>query len=344
MKAEVREIKRQFGEIRLFPETLDDLWHLSHLVGPGDLVFATTFRSVEAATDKIRPEKVEKRPVRLGIRVEKVEFHQHTNRLRIAGVIESGVDVSSHHTLNVEPGFEISVIKRWRSFDCERLKRAVDASAYGVVHVVSVEEGEAQVYRLRQFGPEWVTTITAGSSKGADTGTRSVLFEKTLEVLTMITGPLVVAGPGFVKEEFADYVRRDAPDLAERMLVVETRRIGRGAVQEVIGQGVLDRLLGDLHLAREVRLMDEVLLRIATEGAVAYGINEVRRAIAYGAAETVLVSDILLRNEEVTGLIEQAEYVGASVVVMSTEFEPGERLEALGGAAALLRYTIGSPM
>jgi protein pelota len=54
----------------------------------------------------------------------------------------------------------------------------------------------------------------------------------------------------------------------------------------------------------------------------------------------VLVSDILLRNEEVTGLIEQAEYVGASVVVMSTEFEPGERLEALGGAAALLRYKI----
>ena len=86
--------------------------------------------------------------------------------------------------------------------------------------------------------------------------------------------------------------------------------------------------------------MDEVLLRIATEGAVAYGINEVRRAIAYGAAETVLVSDTLLRNEEVTGLIEQAEYVGASVVVMSTEFEPGERLEALGGAAALLRYKI----
>jgi len=26
--------------------------------------------------------------------------------------------------------------------------------------------------------------------------------------------------------------------------------------------------------------------------------------------------------------------------VMSTEFEPGERLEALGGAAALLRYRI----
>jgi protein pelota len=340
MKAEVRELKKRFGEIRLFPETLDDLWHLSHLVGPGDLVFATTFRSVEAATDKLRPEKTEKRPVRLGIRVEKVEFHQHSNRLRIAGVIESGVDVASHHTLNVEAGFEISVIKLWRAVDCERLRRAVDASAYGVVHVASVEEGEAQVYRLRQFGPEWVTTVTAGSSKGADAGTRSVLYEKTLEALAAVTGPLVVAGPGFVKDEFADYVRARAPDLAGRMVVVETRRIGRGAVQEVIGQGILERLIGDLHLAREVRLMDEVLLRIATGGAVAYGIDEVRKAIAYGAAETVLVSDTLLRDEEAARVIERAEHVNASVVVLSTEFEPGERLAALGGAAALLRYRL----
>jgi len=340
MKAEVREMKRQFGEIRLFPETLDDLWHLSHLVAPGDLVFATTFRSVEAATDKLRPEKVEKRPVRLGIRVEKVEFHQHTNRLRIAGVIESGVDVSAHHTFNVEAGFELSVIKRWRAVDCERIQRAVDASAYGVVHVVSVEEGEAQVYRLRQFGPEWVTTVTIGSSKGAEAGARSALFEKTLDIVAAVTGPLVVAGPGFVKEEFAEYVKARAPDLAERMAVIETRRIGRGAVQEVIGQGILDRLLGDLHLAREVRLMDEVLHRIATEGAVAYGIEEVQRAVAYGAAETVLVADTLLRDEEATGVVEQAERVNATVVVLSTEFEPGERLDAIGGAAALLRYKI----
>ncbi|HRT12875.1 MAG TPA: mRNA surveillance protein Pelota, partial [Methanoculleus sp.] len=238
MKAEVREMKKQFGEIRLFPETLDDLWHLSHLIRPGDLVFATTFRGVETATDKIRPEKVEKRPVRLGIRVEKVEFHQHTNRLRVSGIIESGVDVSAHHTLNLETGFEISVIKRWRAVDCERIRRAVAASEYGVVHVVSIEEGEAQVYRLRQFGPEWVTTVTVGSSKGAGTGSsRSALFEKTLEAVSGVTGPLVVAGPGFVKDEFVDYVKTRDPDLAGRTVTVETRRIGRGAVQEVIGQG-----------------------------------------------------------------------------------------------------------
>jgi protein pelota len=31
----------------------------------------------------------------------------------------------------------------------------------------------------------------------------------------------------------------------------------------------------------------------------------------------------------------------AKIVVLSTAFEPGERLEALGGIAALLRYKMG---
>jgi len=67
MKAEFCEMQRSFGEIRLFPDSVDDLWHLSHLVGPGDLVFATTLRTIDSSQDKIRPEKLEKKPVRLGI-------------------------------------------------------------------------------------------------------------------------------------------------------------------------------------------------------------------------------------------------------------------------------------
>ncbi len=340
MKAEYLEIKRSYGEIRLFPETLDDIWHLQHLVGPGDLVFATTFRSVDSASDKLRPEKVEKKPVRLGIRVEKVEFHHHANRLRIAGIIESGVDLGSYHTLNCEPGYEVSVIKHWRAVDLERIERAVAASAYGVVHIVSVEEGEAEIFRLRQFGPEHVTTITLGRSKGADQESRSALFEKTLEYVGDVTGPLIVAGPGFVKDDFAKFVREQAPDLGERMAVIETRRVGRGAVQEVVGLGVLERLTGDLHLAREVRLMDEVLTRIAKNEAVSYGPDEVERAIDYGAVETILAVDTMLRDERVQSIIERGEFLNATVVVLSTEFEPGQRLEALGGLAALLRYRI----
>jgi len=62
MKAEAADSNLSPGEIRLFPESADDLWHLSHIVSPGDFVFATTFRTVDAPSDKIRPEKLERGP------------------------------------------------------------------------------------------------------------------------------------------------------------------------------------------------------------------------------------------------------------------------------------------
>ena len=42
----------------------------------------------------------------------------------------------------------------------------------------------------------------------------------------------------------------------------------------------------------------------------------------------------------VTRLIEKAEAMRATIVVLSSGFEPGERLVALGGIAALLRYRL----
>ena len=341
MKAEYGELKDRFGEIRLFPESIDDLWHLRHLVNPGDLVFATTFRSVDTASDKIRPEKVEKRLVRLGIRVERVEFSEHGVRLRLSGLIEQGADTGAHHTINVETGFEISVIREWRPIDLERIERAVKASVYGVIHILTIEEGEAELFRLRQYGPESVITITAGSGKGGETDTRTGFFEQVLLPLTHLSGPLIITGPGFIKDDFIKFAKTRSPSAVSGAVVVETRRIGRGAVQEVIGRGALESLMNDLQLSREVKMMDEVLLRISQDGAVAYGQRDVQEAVESGAVDQVLVADTLLHTTAILQIIEKAETMRAAIVVLSSEFEPGERLVALGGIAALLRYRRG---
>ena len=125
------------------------------------------------------------------------------------------------------------------------------------------------------------------------------------------------------------------------MLSADTRRTGYGAVQEAIGNGVLSRVAEDVQLAREVEVMDELFMRISKNGAVAYGDSEVRDAVDFGAAETVIILDSRLRDGSLSRTIEDAERLGASVVVLSSEFEPGKRLEGLGGSAALLRYKIG---
>jgi protein pelota len=341
MKAEIGELQKSYGEIRLFPENIDDIWHLSHLIAPGDLVFATTLRTADSSTDKIRPEKVEKRPVRLGIRVEKVEFHHYANRLRVAGLIEHGTDQGFYHTLNIETGYEISVIRQWRKSDLERIDRAVKASVYDVIHILTIEEGEAELFRIRHFGPEPVITITMGSGKGMEVNSRSSFFEKVHGQLVPVNGPLVVAGPGFIKEDFMKFFRARESEKAAKTVVVETRRTGAGAVQEVIGLGILEKLAGDLQLAREVNLMGEFLKRVSKGEPVAYGRADVKNAADCGAIEEILVVDTLIRDPEIIVLMEKAEQSDAGVVVFSTGFEPGKRLDALGGVAALLRYRIG---
>ena len=267
-----------------------------------------------------------------------MEFSEHGVRLRLSGVIEHGVDIGAYHTINVETGFEISVIKQWRSHEMERIERAVKSSAYSLIHILTIEEGEAELFRLRQYGPESVVTFLSGSGKGGESDNRPAFFEQVLAPLAAIDGPLIIAGPGFIKDDFIKHAKNKGSPVAGKAISVETRRIGRGAVQDVIGTGTLEKLIGDLQLSREVKFMDEVLCRIAQDGAVAYGQQEVRNAIGYGAAEQVLVADTLLRDPATMALIESAEAMRATVVVLSSSFEPGERLMALGGIAALLRY------
>ena len=79
-----------------------------------------------------------------------MEFSGHGIRLRVAGTIEHGVDCGAYHTINVETGDEISVIRQWRPIDLERIGRAVKASVFGVIHILTIEEGEAELFRLRQ--------------------------------------------------------------------------------------------------------------------------------------------------------------------------------------------------
>lgn len=338
MKAEIGELQRSFGEIHLFPENVDDLWHLHHLISPGSLVYATTLRSVEGSQDKIRPEKQEKRPVRLGIRVHDVEFHEYSIRLRVFGTIESGVDMGAHHTLNLEPGYEISVIKTWSGSDRERIDRAVKGSAAEAIHILVVEEGEAELFRIQGYGPRPVWSLAAGSGKTAEQSSREDFAKTVITQVSTITGPLIIAGPGFVKEEIISKFKRENPSRPAPLVVGDTRASGRRAVQEVIGQGILEKLNGDLQLAREVTCLDELMKRIGKDEPVAYGIDAVGDAIACGAVQTLLVVDTLLRSPQGAALISQAEEMRSEVVIFSSRFEPGERLSGLGGVAALLRY------
>ena len=95
MKVLFKDLKHK--ELKLVPENLDDIWHLYNIVENGDLVRAVTFRTDEQKDDKIRSKKIEKKRIKIGLRVSEVKFHEFSDRLRIHGTIEEGPQLSLIH-------------------------------------------------------------------------------------------------------------------------------------------------------------------------------------------------------------------------------------------------------
>ena len=80
----VKQDKKE-GIVTLVPETLDDLWHLSHIVEVGDSVSSKTTRRIQDNTgDKLRSDRGVKKTFTLRIDVEniityKVYSSSHSN-------------------------------------------------------------------------------------------------------------------------------------------------------------------------------------------------------------------------------------------------------------------------
>lgn len=346
MKVLKKDLRFNEGEISIITESLDDLWHLKYILEPNDVVFAFTKRRIEGATDKLRPEKIEKKTLRLGITVEKVEFHKFSNRLRVHGTIVDGIDVGAYHTINVEEGTNISIIKRWKNDQFERIREAEIASLRPKVIIATIEEGEASIGMVRQFGVEETSSLRQSLGKGEGNQRNSFFGElaSQLKWAAQKVEAVILAGPGFTKEDFMEFVRTKEPDLAKKIVLEDTSSIGMSGFQEVLRRGAVDRIMHESRIGREAILIEELMKEISMDGKAAYGMAEVRSAQSLGAVETLLITDELLRTERETDSIDRflrdVEHSQGRIVVFSTEFEPGRKLDSLGAIAALLRFKV----
>jgi len=333
------------GEIKLRVENADDLWHLSNLVQPGDQVRASTYRREESKTDKIRPEKAEKVRVTLTLRVEKTEFQAFSDRLRISGVIvDAPQDLGRHHTLNVAVDDALSIIKEWRRHELQRIDEAVAATQKPLVTFLSMDDEEALLAQLRQYGVQELATIRApGHGKMFDTGDAETSYHEDIlgKLRTSQLGEaLVLVGPGFARESFLAFLHSRDTALAAKVQSQGTSQPGMRGIHEALRAGMGTKLFADSRVALETALVEKVLEAIATNRPCAYGRKEVDQAIDAGAVETLLVSDSVVRDLAIERMMHAAEEARGKVVLVSPHHEAGAKLEGLGGVAALLRFPI----
>ncbi|MGM0509518.1 MAG: mRNA surveillance protein pelota, partial [Thermoplasmatota archaeon] len=236
---------KRHGRIKLRIDNMDDLWHLKNVLQEGDVVSAMTFRREETQSDKLRSERGEKKRMRLDIEVEKVEFHEFTDRLRVLGVIVEGPqDHGSYHTLNLTDGDQLTIIKdEWKKHELERLKEAVEQSEKPVITFVAMEDNDAVIAIMRQYGLKEMAHVSPNMGGKMYTDNRmsnEELFQIILEKLKTIIEPgepLVILGPGFTKEDFFEYLKRNEPEYVKHAEVIPAGVGGKTGIHEVLKSG-----------------------------------------------------------------------------------------------------------
>src|SRR5438132_262529 len=119
-----------------------------------------------------------------------------------------------------------------------------------------------------------------------------------------------------------------------------TGHAGMQGIQEALKAGVGAKVCGESGVGYETALVEKLLEALATDRPNAYGPAEVQEAADAGAIETLLVSDAVVRNPGIEEVMRVVESARGTVVLVSRHHEAGQKLEALGGIAALLRFAI----
>jgi protein pelota len=352
MKVLKRDLRH--GIVAVQTENLDDLWYLSQVLNEGDVVKARTTRLVKSKDDKLRADKGQKQAMTLAIRVEKVEFDKNANRLRVLGRIEAGpedlIPLGSHHTFELGERDNVTIMKaRWPQSDLDYLNDAEAAAKRAKIMICIVGDGEATLAVVRESGISYAgTRENIGGKYVTGREERKTQFYAELSKLLRAqlekerVDRIVVGGSGFEKRNFYDYLKDKDAELAKNVVVVDTGSEGKNGVNEVLKGGAADKIASETRIAREARFVEKLLEGIAKGNLAVYGLEESSRAVDYGAVEVLLISDKYFRDKrgDLERLIEKTKSVKGGFHILNSEYEPGEKLDGLGGIAALLRYKI----
>lgn len=343
------------GLLRLRLETPSDLWRIARLIRPGDRVGASTTRRDPEAPESARAAERDRRRVFLVVRAEQVEFHGFgAQHVRVTGpIVEGPFDHGRHHTLDLAEGSEVAVTKEELSGgDRTLLEEGLAHRGEPVLLVAAVDWGESSIVRLsgRVVQPVADLLRTLPGKRFGGAGAEAARVGYREEVTRLLAGiaptaaAVILAGPGFFKEQLAEALLGIAPELKGRLHLVATAESGSAGIHELLRSGRASEVLRGSVAAEEEDLVEQLVRALGGGRRAAVGPVEVARAAEVGALETLLVDEERLGDAEVRRLLDGARAARARVLIVSAHGEAGRRLAGLGGIAALLRFDWSPPV
>ncbi|MBT5281927.1 MAG: pelota family protein [Euryarchaeota archaeon] len=350
-------LKQSEEHWKLRIDSEDDLWVLARFAISGrSLAMLGERRDTTTAESGGRAKAAERKKMWIQLRIITMEYKTYSSILRVHGTIEQApMDIGSHHTHLVEVGDEIELhsLSGFPEYDRLLLTETMTSDKKSNVSIIVVENDEIVLFEVTRRGlREGATWTMRGGGKRGDIRTSETVAKsfqqkvaKEILAATSTKLPMILCGPGHARERLRQVILAQDPQRTIRL--VSTSMAGRPGANEIIREGLADELLSEHAISKEIQLLEEVWLRLSKNGAVAYGENELSKAMNEGAIETLLVSADTLRNPEamidgtpVSTWIQGISDIGAELVQCSSDHDSGEQLNNMGGVIALLRYRL----
>jgi len=336
------------GIVKVVADHAEDLWHIERVIQPGDLVAAKSWRRFKTSEG----ESGEKKEILAQVRAEQIEFSEHANRVRVTGKIVAGgpaefIQLGSYHTIDIEPHFAVEIKKErgWKQYELDRLYNAQKAGKKVKLAAVVMDEQHALFASVKEFGVSFDFEVESHASKREGDYEKKKLqyYGDIAKALSdSKAGKIIVAGPGFTKDNLRKFILDKHPDLAKKIIYDSVSNAEPSGVYELLKRGVVEKVMGEERVAKEFAFMEKFIEQVSKDtGLAAYGKAEVKKAVEFSAVDKLFVTDELLRkSRDIEHLLDEAEKLKCEIHVFSSENPPGQQLSGLGGIAALLRFKI----
>lgn len=357
------------GEIKLECSDSEDMWHLYNLLMVDDTVRATTFRKIQKESDTGTSVSTQKK-LTLTLRVTKISYDNADAAMRVTGKNMSendSVKIGAYHTLEIEPHRAFTIGKEcWDSMHMQRLTEALNPHTDADLAAVMMHEGLAHVLLVNRS----LTLTRARIERTIPRKGKNALYNRGTsmekffgDVLNALLAHirldsikvLLIASPGYVKDEFFKYLNLQAErtdnkvlkDTKQKIVLCHASNGHRHSFQEVVSRPEIMNRLEKTKAISEVQTLQNFFKMLADdETRAVYGPIHVLYAQSMGAIETLLVTDGLFRSADIetrkkfVRMVEDAKRGGAKVSIFSDQHVSGNQLKEMSGVAAILRFPI----
>ncbi len=324
------KIKQLKDSVEIEIEDNYDLWVLYKILKDSKFRIG----AVDLRTLKIE-NKEKKIKSYIEIEAEKVNFDD--GRLRIIGkIVEASneeIPLGAYHSFEIKVGEKYKIKKEWQDWEIKLIEKTLKPKQK--VLLVAFDYGETVGYLLGNK-LEKVFELSKnlpGKDDPNYTKRREEYLNEVIKKIEEIRDnyPLIIGAHSMILNSLKEKINAN---------FVPISNTGSRGIVEMIKRKVVSQVEESNRIAKETELVEEFLKRVSKNELVAYGVEEVKKAIEYGAVETLLVSEeLIFSDESIQELVRAAEKIGAKIEIISTDHESGEQFKSFG-IAAFLRFQI----